>query len=293
MTSDDRRSGMVLITVLWSIALLSALAMAASTTFRTFSGVMAVGRDRVQADALLTAGLEAAAAVAAASGDRPLRETETTVSLSAGAVRTRLSDEGGRVDIGKAPVELIAALLRSIDVPTGDADGIAREIAASRKPEDDPGRAGSRAGDATAQPGNDQPFTDVRQLINIPGLTPEQVAALAPLVTVFGSETINPLTAPAEVIAVLPGVDPGRLSTFLDMRRGSAADADRVASLLGPAGQYLKVKPPKAISVELAAQLGDGYAAGAEAVIVLLPEDRQPYRVLVWNPLPSRPGERP
>jgi len=33
---------MVLVTVLWSIAMLSALAMAASVTFRGFAGVMAV-----------------------------------------------------------------------------------------------------------------------------------------------------------------------------------------------------------------------------------------------------------
>jgi len=46
-----------LVTVLWSIALLSALAMAASVTFRGFAGVMAVERDRVQGDALLSAGL--------------------------------------------------------------------------------------------------------------------------------------------------------------------------------------------------------------------------------------------
>jgi hypothetical protein len=46
--------------VLWSIALLSALAMAAAVTFRGFAGVMAVERDRVQG-ALLSAGLETAA----------------------------------------------------------------------------------------------------------------------------------------------------------------------------------------------------------------------------------------
>ena len=58
MTRSDPRRGMVLVTVLWSISLLSALAMAASVTFRGFAGVMAVERDRVQGEALLTAGLE-------------------------------------------------------------------------------------------------------------------------------------------------------------------------------------------------------------------------------------------
>ena len=57
---SDRRRGVVLVTVLWLIALLSALAMAASITFRGFAGVVALDRDRVQAEALLTGGLEAA-----------------------------------------------------------------------------------------------------------------------------------------------------------------------------------------------------------------------------------------
>jgi general secretion pathway protein K len=39
--------------------------------------------------------------------------------------------------------------------------------------------------------------------------------------------------------------------------------------------------------VELTATLVDGYAAAARAVIVALPQDSQPYRVLMWKPLPS------
>src|SRR5262249_17057229 len=54
--AGDSRRGMVLLTVLWTIALLSALAMAAAVSFRGFAGIAAVGRDRVQGDALLTAG---------------------------------------------------------------------------------------------------------------------------------------------------------------------------------------------------------------------------------------------
>ena len=60
---NDRRRGMVLVAALWSIALLSAQAMAASVTFRGFADVMVVERDRLQADALLTAGLETAAGI--------------------------------------------------------------------------------------------------------------------------------------------------------------------------------------------------------------------------------------
>ncbi|HTE94027.1 MAG TPA: hypothetical protein VK678_11030 [Bradyrhizobium sp.] len=72
MKRSDPRRGVILVTVLWSIALLSALAMAASVTFRGFAGVMAVERDRVQGDALLSAGLETAAGIIDTLGDAPL-----------------------------------------------------------------------------------------------------------------------------------------------------------------------------------------------------------------------------
>src|ERR1700747_3734675 len=100
MTRSDPRRGMVLVTVLWSISLLSALAMAASVTFRSLAGVMAVERDRVQGEALLTAGLETPAGIVD-THDTLLTEVETTVTLGTGAVRARLNDEGGRIDIGK------------------------------------------------------------------------------------------------------------------------------------------------------------------------------------------------
>jgi general secretion pathway protein K len=294
----NARSGIVLLTVLWTIALLAALAMATSLTFRGFTGIMAVDRDRLRADALLGAGLEVAAGLASSAGDAPLREVESTVSLSSGTVRLRLDDEGGRIDIGKAPVEVLAALLRSIGAT--DVDAVAHAIVAWRKVHPDadkappaaaasaaPASAASKVAGApnAAPPAPPSLFTDVVQLLQVPGMRPEWLAAIAPLVTVFGNETVNPLTAPASVLAVLPGVDPARLAAFLDAR-ARTIDPKQLMASLGAAQTYLDAKPAQAVSVQLTAVLADGYAAAAQAVIVCLPKDRQPYRVLVWNLLP-------
>ena len=64
-------------------------------------------------------------------------------------------------------------------------------------------------------------------------------------------------------------------------------DVDRLVRTVGSAQQYLAVKPVRVASVELTAELSDGYAVGARAVIVVLPQDSEPYRVLVWTPRPS------
>lgn len=297
MKRSDPRSGVILVTVLWSIALLSALAMAASVTFRGFAGVMAVERDRVQGDALLSAGLETAAGIIDTLGDAPLLDNEAKVNLATGSVRSRLTDEGGRIDVGKAPVEVIAALLRSVGASQSTANDVAQRIVERRNPGNTPrpNVAPGSTNSATGTPRMGQsstpemglPFSDLRQLQLVPGMRPEWVAAIAPLATVFGGETINPLTAPPGVIAALPGVVKGQADAFVRARRSSPADVERLMRLVEPARRYLAVKPVRVASVELMAELANGYAAAARSVIVVLPQDSLPYRVLVWTPVPS------
>lgn len=284
---SDRRRGVVLVTVLWLIALLSSLAMAASVNFRGFASVVALDRKRVQAEALLTGGLEAVVHKIYLSGDTSLEGLETTITLSAGSVRAHLSDEGGRIDIGKAPVEVLAALFRSIGAPAREADAVARAIVERRKPVDAVRpRATTELPDAAIRKASmDLPFTDIRQLAQVPGMAPEWVRAIAPLTTVYGSETLNPLSAPEEVIAALPGVDASRLTAFVQMRRNFPTDAARLVATLGTARQYFGVKMRPVVSVHLTATLTDGFARAARAIIAFVPEDRQPYRVLVWSPL--------
>ncbi|HKH28862.1 MAG TPA: hypothetical protein VKA61_11085, partial [Sphingomicrobium sp.] len=232
MKRSDPRSGVILVTVLWSIALLSALAMAAAVTFRGFAGVMAVERDRVQGAALLSAGLETAAGIIDALGDAPLLDNEAKVNLATGSVRSRLTDEGGRIDVGKAPAEVIAALLRSVGASQAAASDVAQRIVERRNPSNTP-RPNVALGSTNSATGTPQqmgrpstpemglPFSDLRQLQLVPGMRSEWVAGIAPLATVFGSETINPLTAPAGVIAALPGVAKAQADAFVRARRSS------------------------------------------------------------------------
>ena len=284
MTGTDPRRGMVLVIALWTIALCSALAMGASVSFRSFAGIAEVDRDRIRGDALLSGGLEAAASLAAHWQEKPLLERETTIGLSTGTVRALLNDEGGRIDIGKSPPELLAALLRSVGAPPADADSVAQTIA-RRRSRDETQPQNAEQPNASAGDSSDSVFLDVSQIAGIPGMRPEWVAAIKPLTTVFGAETVNPLTAPPDVIACLPGVDPSQLAAFLAARRGSPNDAAQLGTILGPAQRFVAAKPQRVVSVQLTATLADGYATAARAVIVLLSDDKEPYRVLIWTPL--------
>lgn len=118
MKRSDPRSGVILVTVLWSIALLSALAMAASVTFRGFAGIMSVERDRVQGEALLSAGLETAASILDALGDAPLLENEVKVNLTTGSVQSRLTDEGGASMSEERPLKLSRRCCAPLALPS-------------------------------------------------------------------------------------------------------------------------------------------------------------------------------
>jgi general secretion pathway protein K len=294
MTGNDPRRGMVLLIVLWTIALCSALAMATSVSFRSFAGISAIDRDRTQSDALLTAGLEVAAGLATGWPDKPLLERKTAFDLSTGTVRASINDEGGHIDIGKAPPDLLAALLHSVGASQAQADSLAQSIVAWRGRKDDRSANNNPAKNNVANTANANAannnapnvfLTDVSQIAEVPGMRPEWIAAITPLTTVFGAETVNPLTAPAGVIASLPGVDRDRLAAFLAARRNFPNDAARLGEILGQAQRFVEAKPQQVVSAQIAAMLGDGYAAAARAVIVLLPYDSEPYRVLVWTPL--------
>jgi general secretion pathway protein K len=277
----DARDGIILVTVLWLIALLAILAVAASLTFRSFSGVVAVERERLAAEGLLNAGLEVAGGlVSTANDDVPLNGVQSTVTMASGVVRLQLNDEGGRIDIGQAPVELLTALMRAAGAPNPDV--LAKEIVEWR---DDGGAAPANpAQNATNAKPLAATFTDVNQLLQIPDMRPEWVAAAVPLTTVYGNATINPLTAPAAVIAALPGMTEDRTAAFLDARQNNPTDATRLTALLANAQSFVAVKAPQAVSVQISAVLNDGYSAKAEAVIVCLKGDRAPYRILAWKP---------
>jgi type II secretory pathway component PulK len=288
MTTDptrhtDPRRGAVLMAVLWSISLLAALAMAASVTFRGFAGVMSVDRNRVERDALITAGLEVAAGIILDLGPTtPLRDLERTVALSTGTVNVRLSDEGGRIDIAKAPAEVLAAMLRSAGAPAATADSVAKAIIEQRG--NAPRTAPARRPPVLATT-HEQALSNIGQ---IAGMRAQWLAAIAPLTTIYGSETVNPLTAPRGVIAALPGVDANRLEAFLAERRVAPSDANRLAQMLGPAQNYVSAKPQRIAAVELRATLTESRnntIAGARAVIAVLPQDSEPYRVLMFTPM--------
>jgi general secretion pathway protein K len=292
-TRSDARRGIVLVTVLWMVALLAALAMAAAITFRGFTGIAALDRDRVQAEALLMGGLEAAVGSVARADGASVADIGITTVLSTGSVRAHLTDESGRIDIGKAPAEILAGAFRVVGASAEEAEAMARAIVEWRSPPGvtPPNAQETSPNPAAARRAADMAFTDVRQLARVPGVTPEWAARVAPLTTVYGSDKVNALTAPAEVLAAVPGVDMDRAAAFVRSRGQFAVEAVRAAAMLGTTEDYIDVKNGSVLSVDLRATLVNGLQQAARSVIFVTPQGVAPYRILVWNDLPSLPPE--
>jgi general secretion pathway protein K len=273
------RRGVVLIAVIWAIALMSALALAAATHLRGFTGVLAIDRDHVQAEALFAAGLEAAADALIKLGKRPLAPMETRLALATGAVRARLSDDLGRIDVNKAPLETLAALFAEIGAenPVAQAQALIlwRDGAAKPSPKDDAPKLDAKKSEAA--------FSHVAQIAEAAQIGPEIVAAAAPFTTVFGDATVNALTAEPRLLAFLPEMTPARLDALLAARAEPNVDIARIEQALGPAAQYAKPKSEAVARVALTATLTNGFVAAAEAVLVALPGDKQPYRILFYR----------
>lgn len=297
MTRDNRKSGVVLVLVLWTIVLLSALAMAASATFRGFAGVIGLSQDRVKAEALLDAGVEAAAAIVGRVSERqPLSPRTFDISLATGSAHIELSDETGRIDINKAPVKVLSALLGHSGVDGADALAHAIDVwrLRDRPVQTDPATDTASVDapspqDGAAKKASDKPpaFSDVGQLIQAPGMTWAIIAAIAPLVTVFGDDKVNALTASREVLAALPGARAAQIDALIEARRHLPVGDGQLEAILGSAGDYVKSQGRAVASIELTAELVDGYRQAARATIVVLPHDRLSYRILAWTPSPA------
>jgi general secretion pathway protein K len=273
MTDKNCQRGVALVTVLWSIALLSALALATSVTFRGFASIMSLDHHRIQGDGLLAAGLEAAASATNHLGGRALRDDAFSITLSTGSVQLRISDEGGRIDLGKAPPAVIASLFQSIGMPAH----VARE--ASRRISDQ--RRSTTAADL--KDGLDVGAADEMELLNRAAVPPKWHSALEPLTSVYGSETVNPMTAARGVIAALPGINDAIADAFMRRRAGVPNDVTGLIGLLGPAQQFVAVAPQRVVRVEMMTKVAR-YTKKARAVIVVLPQDIEPYRVLRFTP---------
>lgn len=302
--TPSRSRGLALIAVLWGLVLLSVIAVSVVTTTRTEAVLAhnlaqnAIARALAEAGieravlALLEPGLGESAAADLEAGAVPampagggLREDGTVYAwpVRGGQVLISVQDEGGRIDLNRAPDEILRGLFAAVglDRDQGAAltDAIVdyRDTNSARRlngAEDRDYRAAGRAYGA-----KDRPFEASDELRQVLGMTPELYAQVAPALTVYSRRRrINPATAPPLALAASAGVagePPPRQS-----ERSVAGEAFvRLGAVAG--GQPRSRIGIYRIRAEARTEAGAVFVR--EAVISLKGDPGRLYRVLEWK----------
>src|SRR6202166_2451854 len=278
--------GFIVVVVLWILAALSALVLIYLTYVTNTAIVVAGSADRVQAEALESAGVELAA-YQLTSVNEATRPTSGTFNAKVGAGRVTVTfrSEGARIDLNAAPKGLLAGFIAGLGAAPSDAAGYADRILAWRAPtelgDDDPENSFYRTSGAAYLPRH-APFPAAEELWLVKGIPPAIVERMLPFVTVFSNlASVNILDAAPQVVAALPGMTPGKLQDVLSQRADAAQDRQSLLGIAG--GEGATLAGSKAYRITVGVEAGNGRRSAAEAVILLLETGAEPYRVLSWR----------
>jgi len=281
---DER--GFIVVVVLWMLAALAALALIYLSYVTNTAVTVAVNADRLQADALVNAGLELAAYRLTAQSEAT-RATSGTFNARVGAGRVSVTfrSEAARVDLNMAPKPMLAGLMTALGVSATDAPAYADRILAwrvSTEPGlDNPEDSYYRTLGASYLPRH-APFPHSDELWLVRGIPPAVVERVLPFVTVFSNmRTVNVLDAAPQVVAALPGMTPETLQQVLRDRADPNIDPRSLVGLAGSANATLE--GAKAYRMTVAVEVPSHRRSSAEIVILLLESGDEPYRVLSWH----------
>jgi general secretion pathway protein K len=275
---------MPVISVLWGLGLLSAIALS-----MLWSGTVAHGLARNSMEAVHVAAAAEAAVSRAVLGlfdPRPERRWRSdgipqSFSFEGMAINVSVQDELGRIDINQAEASVLVGLFKSAGLDLNAATGLADKILDWRTSTALKHLNGAKEADYAAagrayRPRNG-PFQSVDELLLVMGMTSELLRRIEPAVTVYsGRQFVDPQTAPREVLLSLPSMTPENVEAALAARARQAVpveppSVDRISSLRGRAFRIRTQieRPTRTYVYEAAVRLTDNPA--------------EPYWLLSWR----------
>jgi general secretion pathway protein K len=290
-----RECGFALLLVIWILALLAVIAAGIAADSRSALTVAQSRMELARARSLAEAGVTLAIAGLIVP-DPALRwradGSSRTVLYGSGTIAITVQDEGGKIDLNRAPMELIAGLLDELGVASADGrDALLRGIADQRTAASDRAPASDagigilprRRRSATS---TDAAFATVSELRQLGGVTRSAYDRIRPFVTVYSQAvTINPQTAPREVLAAVPGVTSQTVDFYIAAREAHPAGqptAD-LLSLGAAATKYLAANELGTVTITATAEIETGISFGREAVVALAGASEGPFTILEWH----------
>jgi general secretion pathway protein K len=283
------RDGFIIVAVLWILAALATLASIIAIYVINAATGFTVHDERLQAETLMRAAIELSMYRSSTNPQGSLSHGTFAFRLGRANVAAEFTAETARIDLNTAPKELLSGLFVGLGAPRGAADGYADQILAWRSPPQqggpDPASYYRTAGLPYSPRG--APFQHVAELGLVLGIPELIVERATPFVTVYsGQPQVNVFDATPQVIAALPGMNPERLNAVLALRqRGpqNAQNAQNLLATLGPAQTFATTQGSKALRVNARIAFDSGQRMVTEAVIFVLDNSSEPYRILTWR----------
>jgi general secretion pathway protein K len=289
------RDGFIIVAVLWILAALATLVSVYAIYVSNSAASIGLHGDRLQAEMLVSAGVELSVYQLIASREQSAASREQSVSrgafgfrMGAANVSVEFRSEAARIDINAASKELLAGLFVALGAKPEEAESGANRIVgwrtAPQPGADDAEPSLYRAAGKNYIP-RGAPFQHINELSLVLGLSPTLIERALPYLTVYnGRAEIHVLDAAPEVIAALPGMSPERLRAVLYQREMEPQNFVKTSqTLLGPAARYVSMAPSNATQVTIRINFDSGRRTRSEVVVLILDGDSEPFRVLSWR----------
>lgn len=268
---------MALVSVIWGVALLSAIAVSFLWTATASHRLARNGFDLAQIEAAAEAAVNRAAlGLLESRPDTRWRADGVPYEFTFDGARIRVSiqDELGRIDVNQADGSALTALFQSVGLDAQAAGSLVDKILDWR--DSNPFRRLNGAKDRDyrdagyAYRPRNGPFQSLDELKLVMGMTPDLFRRVQPALTIFsGKQFIDPQVAPREALLALPTMDDAKVSAALAARTGPAP-----LSQLPVAGRAFAIR---------AVVDKRGRTARRDAVIRMTDDPGKPFWVLSWS----------
>jgi general secretion pathway protein K len=225
---------MPLLSVLWGLALLAAIATsflsAGSTSYRLARNALDAAQVDVAAEAAVSG------VVLALLDANPERRWRTdgvprVIDFEGTRMQVQVQDELGRIDLNNADGSLLVGLFQSVGLDAQPASALVDKILDWRDSSGLKRLNGAkdpeyRAAGFPYRPRNG-PFQSVDELKLVMGMTAELFRRIEPALTVYsGRPSFDPQIAPPEALCALPTMDAQKVAALVASRTGQPAVAD-------------------------------------------------------------------
>jgi general secretion pathway protein K len=298
----QREGGFALLLTIWILILVALMAASLAAQIQSDSRIAHNRADLAAARGLADAGVAFGlnGLLDPIIGNRwPADGRARIVRYGDGMIEIHVQDEAGKLDLNKAPIELISGLLRVLAID--DSAAVIGGILARRHQY----AAGLvQANQATTEDETPLaasvrlPFAMVSELQLVAHLPRLAYDRLRPFVTVYtNSDRINPLTAPEAVLLALPGTRPDEVHAYVAARAMlTAGQPNEGLPQITGLDKFSENGELRAVTITAMATTSVGAVFSREAVYALsLERVRNPYTLLHWlqapqveEPLPAK-----